>query len=264
MIYRPTIQAVKRCDCTAQEPIGAGAAFLIAIPTSRPPAYTSGISRNIQLTSSRPWAIIPPSSSDGACMSVPSSIISILLLTADTDVHLQFKATFTDAVVTIAPDAGSLPNTLPTRPFDIVVLESRSEQEPASQNLSAQIDLSHALVITGSRSVLRRAPAMIQMLTQQREQAPKSNGHDLSLEDFLDQKMGDFVKGMHNGAAKNLHPMLISAVERPLISSALRETQGNQIQAAELLGLNRNTLRKKITDLHIPLKRGRAKTARTL
>jgi two-component system nitrogen regulation response regulator GlnG len=50
--------------------------------------------------------------------------------------------------------------------------------------------------------------------------------------------------------------MLISAIERPLITKALQETKGNQIQAAELLGLNRNTLRKKIHDLHIPVKRG--------
>ncbi len=197
-------------------------------------------------------------------MSVPSSVISILLLTADTDVHIQFKATFKDAVVTIAHDAASLPHDLPKRPFDIVVLESLAGQEHALQNLSTQINLSHALLITGPRSILKQAPAMIHMLSQHREPPPKSNGYDLSLEDFLDQKMGDFVKGMHTGAAKNLHPMLISAVERPLISSALRETQGNQIQAAELLGLNRNTLRKKITDLHIPLKRSRTKAARTL
>ena len=42
------------------------------------------------------------------------------------------------------------------------------------------------------------------------------------------------------------------------ITKALQETKGNQIQAAELLGLNRNTLRKKIQDLHIPVKRGRS------
>jgi two-component system nitrogen regulation response regulator GlnG len=80
----------------------------------------------------------------------------------------------------------------------------------------------------------------------------------LPLEDYLEGKMGDFVKGMRNGSARNLHPMLITAMERPLITLALQETKGNQIQAAELLGLNRNTLRKKIHDLHIPVKRGRA------
>jgi two-component system nitrogen regulation response regulator GlnG len=84
----------------------------------------------------------------------------------------------------------------------------------------------------------------------------------LSLEDYVEWKMGDFVKGMHNGSGRNLHPMLISAIERPLIARALQETKGNQIQAAELLGLNRNTLRKKIHDLHIPVKRGRAAQAR--
>jgi two-component system nitrogen regulation response regulator GlnG len=194
-------------------------------------------------------------------MSVPSSVFSILLLTADTDVQAQFKAMFKDASVTMARDVASLPKDLPKRPFDVVVLETRPGQESFFQVLPTQIDPSHTLVIMGSRAVLKRAPVMIQMMSQHHEHTQKSNGHDLSLEDFLDQKMGDFVKGMHNGAAKNLHPMLISAVERPLISSALRETQGNQIQAAELLGLNRNTLRKKITNLHIPLKRGRVKTA---
>ena len=193
-------------------------------------------------------------------MSVPTSVFSILLLTADADVHAQFKAVFGNASVTMVRDAASLPKDLPRRPYDAVVVETRPGQESFLQVLPTQIDPSHTLVIMGSRAVLKRAPVMIQMMTQHREHTQKSNGHDLSLEDFLDQKMGDFVKGMHNGAAKNLHPMLISAVERPLISSALRETQGNQIQAAELLGLNRNTLRKKITNLHIPLKRGRVKT----
>jgi two-component system, NtrC family, nitrogen regulation response regulator GlnG len=42
-------------------------------------------------------------------------------------------------------------------------------------------------------------------------------------------------------------------VEAPLIAAALAATRGNQIRAAELLGLNRNTLRKKIRelDMHI-------------
>jgi DNA-binding protein Fis len=55
------------------------------------------------------------------------------------------------------------------------------------------------------------------------------------------------------GSGKNLYPTLMRAVERPLIELALRETRGNQIKAARLLGLNRNTLRKKITEFQISL-----------
>ncbi len=40
-------------------------------------------------------------------------------------------------------------------------------------------------------------------------------------------------------------------MEYPLLSAALAATRGNQIRAADLLGLNRNTLRKKIRDLDI-------------
>jgi two-component system, NtrC family, nitrogen regulation response regulator GlnG len=40
-------------------------------------------------------------------------------------------------------------------------------------------------------------------------------------------------------------------IEYPLIFAALAATRGNQLKAAELLGLNRNTLRKKVRDLNI-------------
>jgi DNA-binding protein Fis len=46
---------------------------------------------------------------------------------------------------------------------------------------------------------------------------------------------------------------MIERVERPLIEAALARTDGNQIRAAALLGINRNTLRKKIVDLAIAL-----------
>ena len=45
-------------------------------------------------------------------------------------------------------------------------------------------------------------------------------------------------------------------VERPLLSLCLAATRGNQIRAAHLLGLNRNTLRKKIRDLGLEVIRG--------
>ncbi len=53
-----------------------------------------------------------------------------------------------------------------------------------------------------------------------------------------------------------LHDRILREIERPLISMCLSATKGNQIKAAELLGLNRNTLRKKIRELDISVGRG--------
>jgi two-component system, NtrC family, nitrogen regulation response regulator GlnG len=55
----------------------------------------------------------------------------------------------------------------------------------------------------------------------------------------------------------DLHEIVIAAVERPLFELALRETRGNQIKAAEILGLNRNTLRKRLATLDVKLGKDR-------
>lgn len=54
----------------------------------------------------------------------------------------------------------------------------------------------------------------------------------------------------------DIYDRVIAEVERPLIQMTLAATRGNQIKAAAMLGLNRNTLRKKIRDLEIPVVRG--------
>jgi two-component system nitrogen regulation response regulator GlnG len=62
----------------------------------------------------------------------------------------------------------------------------------------------------------------------------------------------------HKGGlpAAGLYDRVLREVERPLIILTLGATRGNQIRAAHLLGLNRNTLRKKIRELDISVVRG--------
>jgi len=194
-------------------------------------------------------------------MSLTPSGFSILLLSGDPDIQSQFKHAFKDASVTAAKYASTLPKDVTRRTFDAVIVELKPGSSVGAAAIPTNIDLTHTLVITGSRTVLKRTSTFMQVMARQNA-AGTNRKEALSLEDYLEWKMGDFVKGMRDGSGRNLHPMLINAIERPLIARALQETKGNQIQAAELLGLNRNTLRKKIHDLHIPVKRNRTAQAR--
>ena len=56
--------------------------------------------------------------------------------------------------------------------------------------------------------------------------------------------------------ASGLYERILREIERPLISRTLAATRGNQIKAAEILGINRNTLRAKIRKLDVPIARG--------
>jgi len=73
----------------------------------------------------------------------------------------------------------------------------------------------------------------------------------------IERHLRDYFDG-HNGALPphGLYDRVLRELERPLISLTLVATRGNQVKAAEVLGLNRNTLRKKIRDLDIGVIRG--------
>lgn len=88
--------------------------------------------------------------------------------------------------------------------------------------------------------------------------APQKRTVDLALEEFMEHRLKDFVKQMKISGGRNLYSILLREIERPLITVTLKETNGNQIQAAHLLGMNRNTLRKKIKELKIRIRKNSA------
>jgi two-component system nitrogen regulation response regulator GlnG len=85
------------------------------------------------------------------------------------------------------------------------------------------------------------------------EQADADEGLSVSIERHLVRYFKDFGEDL---PPPGLYHRMLKELEIPLFSVALAATRGNQIKAAELLGLNRNTLRKKIRDLDIQVIRG--------
>ncbi len=72
-----------------------------------------------------------------------------------------------------------------------------------------------------------------------------------SIKDFLEEKLKRYLKDMTKVANFNLYDTVLSEVEKALISIVLRETNGNQLKTAKVLGINRNTLRTKIKEYKI-------------
>ncbi|MBE3112493.1 MAG: nitrogen regulation protein NR(I) [Acidobacteria bacterium] len=84
-------------------------------------------------------------------------------------------------------------------------------------------------------------------------ESPEESG-DIS--ESMERFLADYFMGFGQELPPpGLYPRVLRKIELPLITAALAATRGNQIRAADLLGLNRNTLRKKIRDLGIKVVR---------
>ena len=83
--------------------------------------------------------------------------------------------------------------------------------------------------------------------------APDNEGLSAAVERHLKDYFAAHKDGL---PAAGLYDRVLREIERPLIALTLVATRGNQIKAAQLLGLNRNTLRKKVRELDIQVLRG--------
>ncbi len=65
------------------------------------------------------------------------------------------------------------------------------------------------------------------------------------------RKLVQFLKNAEDYELRDLYGVVIREIEKPLIELVLKKNQGNQLRTARMLGINRNTLRKKIQQLGI-------------
>ena len=81
--------------------------------------------------------------------------------------------------------------------------------------------------------------------------------NEASLGDLVHKQLKNYFQAHGSQLpADGLYDRIIQEVERPLIALTLMATGGNQIKSAQVLGINRNTLRKKIKDLDVTVMRG--------
>jgi two-component system nitrogen regulation response regulator GlnG len=87
------------------------------------------------------------------------------------------------------------------------------------------------------------------------QENPPATYAEMSLEDVVRLKLREYFRQTGDVEPSDLYSLILERVERPLIELTLERTNGNQLQAAAILGINRNTLRKKIATLKINLRR---------
>ena len=67
------------------------------------------------------------------------------------------------------------------------------------------------------------------------------------LSECVRQSLATYFADLEGTEAQNLYPLVIGEIEKPLLEAVMHQARGNQSRAARMLGINRNTLRKKLT-----------------
>ena len=69
-----------------------------------------------------------------------------------------------------------------------------------------------------------------------------------NIEDVVRASLETYLRDLRGTEPGNLHDMVVHTVEKPLLEVVMKHAGDNQSRAAQWLGLNRNTLRKKLTE----------------
>ena len=68
------------------------------------------------------------------------------------------------------------------------------------------------------------------------------------IEDCIRDSLEQYFKDLRGTEPRAVHAMVLDTVEKPLLEVVMKHAEGNQSKAAEWLGINRNTLRRKLLD----------------
>ena len=69
-----------------------------------------------------------------------------------------------------------------------------------------------------------------------------------AIDEVLRASVEQYFRDLRGAEPNGLHALFLGAAEKPLLDVVLRHAEGNQSKAAEWLGINRNTLRRKLLD----------------
>src|SRR5947209_1420179 len=89
-----------------------------------------------------------------------------------------------------------------------------------------------------------RSPLQPKQQTKHKSVRSESRDNELTL--TVRKVMRQYFKDLDGEKCTGIYEMVVNAVEKPMLEVVMLQAQGNQTRAAELLGLNRNTLRKKL------------------
>jgi Fis family transcriptional regulator len=79
-----------------------------------------------------------------------------------------------------------------------------------------------------------------------RDLTSRSNGKELPLRTHAERALHDYFSSLNGYRPAHLYDLVLREVEEPLLKAVLDYTEGNQVRAAGILGINRGTLRKKL------------------
>ena len=186
------------------------------------------------------------------------SQVRVVVLSRDSTLAGHLNKVDNRGNITVVKNLPELQKAMASRSYDGVIIESNGCKLEEFCALNGSIDLSKKFLLAGPLPTVEALDHLINQNGSRPAKIPVPQNGDPNLVDYVEAKFSGFVRAMKRGSARDLSPTLMRTVERPLIELALKETKGNQLQASQLLGMNRNTLRKKISEFKISVDRYKA------